>query len=143
MDPVPDPLLRKSGSAGNRTRDLWICSQEIRPLDYGGGLIILNKKVKTGPWMMSKASITLYTTVTKFMTLPKFEVRSYLIRTSSKFEPGEVKIPILNYSKYNCSTLQLPYQTAPRFAQSSTTDSENESDIQKIIHPDSLNNSDF
>jgi hypothetical protein len=26
VDPVPDPLLlRKSGSAGNRTRDLWIC----------------------------------------------------------------------------------------------------------------------
>jgi hypothetical protein len=29
-DPVPDPLLlRKSGSAGNRTRYLWICSQEL------------------------------------------------------------------------------------------------------------------
>jgi hypothetical protein len=29
VDPVPDPLLlRKSGSAGNRTRDLRICSQE-------------------------------------------------------------------------------------------------------------------
>ena len=28
MDPVPDPLLlRKSGSAGDRTRDLCICSQ--------------------------------------------------------------------------------------------------------------------
>jgi hypothetical protein len=28
--PVPDPLLlRKSGSSGNRTRDLWICSQEL------------------------------------------------------------------------------------------------------------------
>jgi hypothetical protein len=27
VDPVPDPLLlRKSGSAGNRTRNLWICS---------------------------------------------------------------------------------------------------------------------
>jgi hypothetical protein len=27
VDPVPDPLLlRKSGSAGNRTRDFWICS---------------------------------------------------------------------------------------------------------------------
>jgi hypothetical protein len=27
VDPVPDPLLlRKSGMAGNRTRDLWICS---------------------------------------------------------------------------------------------------------------------
>jgi hypothetical protein len=29
VDPVPDPLLlRKSGSAGNRTWDLWICSHE-------------------------------------------------------------------------------------------------------------------
>jgi hypothetical protein len=30
VDPVPDPLfLRKSGSAWNRTRDFWICSQEL------------------------------------------------------------------------------------------------------------------
>jgi hypothetical protein len=30
VDHVPDPLLlRKSGSAGNRTRDLWVCSQEL------------------------------------------------------------------------------------------------------------------
>jgi hypothetical protein len=29
VDPVSDPLLlRKSGNAGNWTRDLWICSQE-------------------------------------------------------------------------------------------------------------------
>jgi hypothetical protein len=35
MDPVPDPLiLRKSGSAGNRTRVLWVCSQELWPLDH-------------------------------------------------------------------------------------------------------------
>jgi hypothetical protein len=35
VDPVPDPLLlRKSGSAGNRSRDLWICSQELWPLDH-------------------------------------------------------------------------------------------------------------
>jgi hypothetical protein len=28
--PVPDPLLlRKCGSAGNRTRDLWVSSQEL------------------------------------------------------------------------------------------------------------------
>jgi hypothetical protein len=33
VDPVPDPLLlRKSGSAGNRTRDLWICRQKLCPL---------------------------------------------------------------------------------------------------------------
>jgi hypothetical protein len=30
LDPVPDPLLlRKSGSVGNRTRDLCFCSQEL------------------------------------------------------------------------------------------------------------------
>jgi hypothetical protein len=41
VDPVPDPLLlRKSGSAGNRTRVLWICSQELWPLDHTGGLIL-------------------------------------------------------------------------------------------------------
>jgi hypothetical protein len=35
VDPVPDPLLlRKSGSARDRTRDLWICSQELWPLDH-------------------------------------------------------------------------------------------------------------
>jgi hypothetical protein len=34
VDPVPDPLLlRKSGSAGNRTQNLWICSQKLWPLD--------------------------------------------------------------------------------------------------------------
>ena len=38
MDPVPDPLLLgKSGSAGNRTRDLRICSQKLWPLDHRGG----------------------------------------------------------------------------------------------------------
>jgi hypothetical protein len=38
VDPLPDPLLlRKSGSAGNRTRDLWICSKKLWPLDYSGG----------------------------------------------------------------------------------------------------------
>jgi hypothetical protein len=30
VDPIPDPLLlRKSGRSGNRTRDLWICSQKL------------------------------------------------------------------------------------------------------------------
>jgi hypothetical protein len=38
VDPVLDPLLlRKSGSAGNRTRDLWIRSQKLVPLDHRGG----------------------------------------------------------------------------------------------------------
>jgi hypothetical protein len=38
VDHVPDPLLlRKSCRAGNWTRDLWICSQEIWPLAHRGG----------------------------------------------------------------------------------------------------------
>jgi hypothetical protein len=38
VGPVPDPLLHsKSGSAGNRTRDLWVCSQEVRTLDHRSG----------------------------------------------------------------------------------------------------------
>jgi hypothetical protein len=40
MDPVPYPLLhRKSGSAGNRTRDLRLCGQELCPLDHRDGLM--------------------------------------------------------------------------------------------------------
>jgi hypothetical protein len=43
VDPVPDPLLlRKSGSAGNRKRDLWICSQELWPLDQSDNTMINN-----------------------------------------------------------------------------------------------------
>jgi hypothetical protein len=38
MDPVPDPLHRKSGSIGSRTRDLWICSLKSSSLDLRGGL---------------------------------------------------------------------------------------------------------
>jgi hypothetical protein len=39
VDPVSDPLsLRKSGNVGNRTRDLWVNSQELWPLDHRGGL---------------------------------------------------------------------------------------------------------
>jgi hypothetical protein len=38
VNPVSDPLLlRKSSSAGNLTPDLWICSQELWPLDHRGG----------------------------------------------------------------------------------------------------------
>jgi hypothetical protein len=37
VDPVPDPLLlRKFGSAGNRTRNLWICNKKLWPLDNRG-----------------------------------------------------------------------------------------------------------
>jgi hypothetical protein len=35
VDPVPDPLLlRKSGSAGNRTQDLWVSSEEVTNINW-------------------------------------------------------------------------------------------------------------
>jgi hypothetical protein len=46
VDLVPDPLLlRKSGSAGNWTQDLWICTQELCPLDHRGGHVITKLKL--------------------------------------------------------------------------------------------------
>jgi hypothetical protein len=50
VDPVPHPLvLRKSGSTGNRTLDLWICSQELCPLDHRGGLEEEEEEVNLRP----------------------------------------------------------------------------------------------
>jgi hypothetical protein len=50
MDPVPDPLLlRKYGSAVNRTRDLWVSSQELWPLDHRGGHHITYFKMAVSP----------------------------------------------------------------------------------------------
>jgi hypothetical protein len=47
VDPVPDPLLlRKSGSAGNRPRDLCFCIQELWPLDHRGGQGVLHEVLK-------------------------------------------------------------------------------------------------
>jgi hypothetical protein len=47
VDPVPDPLLlRKSGSGGNRTRDLWVSSQELLSLDHRGGPLLHTKHLK-------------------------------------------------------------------------------------------------
>jgi hypothetical protein len=59
VDPVPDLLLlRKSGSAGDRTRDLWFSSNEVWSLDhrrsqrtYRGSNIIL-KNNSNGPSLM-------------------------------------------------------------------------------------------
>jgi hypothetical protein len=37
MDPVPDPLLKKSGTAGNWSRTSGSFSQELWPLEHRGG----------------------------------------------------------------------------------------------------------
>jgi hypothetical protein len=41
MEPATDPLLlKKSGGAGNRNRDLWICSQELCPLQTANEMFL-------------------------------------------------------------------------------------------------------
>jgi hypothetical protein len=43
VDPVPDPLLlRKSGNTGNRTWHLWVCREELWPLDHRGGPLLIS-----------------------------------------------------------------------------------------------------
>ena len=81
MDPVPDPLLlRKSGSAGNRTRDLCICSQKLWPLDHGGGYntywteFIWRYVCKTEVYSrcQKKATLSLISCNTLFVQTPLF-----------------------------------------------------------------------
>jgi hypothetical protein len=67
VDPVPDPLLlRKSESAGNRTQDLWICSQKLWPLDnshHENYPIIYCHVISValdGSWIGSRTYWTLY-----------------------------------------------------------------------------------
>jgi hypothetical protein len=51
--PRPDPLLlTKSDNAGNRTRVLWICSQEFWPLDHRGGRRTQIIYYKCGYWQL-------------------------------------------------------------------------------------------
>jgi hypothetical protein len=49
VDLVPDlRFLRKCGSPGNRTRDLWICSQKLWPLDHRGGSSKISSEINGG-----------------------------------------------------------------------------------------------
>jgi hypothetical protein len=70
VDPVPAPLLlRKSGSAGSRTRDLCICSQKLWPLDHRGGvfreqpLLILKTEPNWNRWKLKHVTEEIQTHV--------------------------------------------------------------------------------
>ena len=74
MDPVPDPLLlRKSGSAGDRTRDLCICSHKLWPLDHRRGRFYSGNKLK-----MKDADSSLRTGTEQLW------IRHFLVQDSSK-----------------------------------------------------------
>jgi hypothetical protein len=62
VNPFPDALLlRKSGSTENRTRDLWICSQELWPLDHRGGSPLLNTEDNSDAYHKGTCMWSLYT----------------------------------------------------------------------------------
>jgi len=62
VDPVPDPLLlRKSGSAGDRTRDLCICRQKLWPLDHRGGLNLDHRELYVKLVTILKTTLQFYT----------------------------------------------------------------------------------
>jgi hypothetical protein len=53
VDSVPDPpRLRKFGSAGNRTRNLWISSQKLWALDHRGCQRSNTPEIKTEHWYL-------------------------------------------------------------------------------------------
>jgi hypothetical protein len=79
VDRVPEPLLlRKSGSTGNQTQGLWICSQKLWPLDYRRGIRhtecnIWNVFAAYVPWHCSvccldRAQTVLLTTLIRTLT---------------------------------------------------------------------------
>jgi hypothetical protein len=66
VDPIPDPLLlTKLGSAGNRTRDLWIISQKLWKLYHRGipvtgiGLLLLTA-LRTSNLIFSKLNYEIF-----------------------------------------------------------------------------------
>jgi hypothetical protein len=56
VDPVPDPLLlKKSGSAGNRTRDLWVTSQMANVLRFYVFTEVTMKEADEGDMLLRNA----------------------------------------------------------------------------------------
>jgi hypothetical protein len=117
VDPAPDPLLlRKSGSVGNRTRDFWICSQKLRPLDHRGGLMFPTYNfLFTGYlilfWLWRFRNISVLSRTLPSILNPTVisrsynSIRSYVLSNLTKkiTSSGNVKQYVTKYSRI-CST---------------------------------------
>jgi hypothetical protein len=89
VDPVLDPrLLRKCESAGNRTWDLWICSQELRRYccrghftgsysDVDGGLHNLRRVVNVNSYAVQY--INVFLVCCKLPSFPLQFIISYML----------------------------------------------------------------
>jgi hypothetical protein len=86
VDPVPDPLLlRKCVSVGNRTRDLWICSQELWTLDHRGGLIC-SSPVFISQWSVSNNFYSLITNYNAQMIHKNYNQKPWYIKQGFNVE---------------------------------------------------------
>jgi hypothetical protein len=74
VDPVPDTLLlRKSGSARNW---IWICRQELLPLDHRGGHFFSNylHEIKNSRYFVQLPCVWVYCLQERCLyTIPRFE----------------------------------------------------------------------
>jgi hypothetical protein len=79
VDPVPDPLLlRKSGSARNRTGGLIICSQELWPLDHRATLYVFGQTAQNLPTHIAEYCTHIYHMergVTKSVSIFELQLR--------------------------------------------------------------------
>jgi hypothetical protein len=98
VEPVPDPLVRKCGSAGNRARDLWIWSQDLWPLDHRGGPL----------------SVFKYDFVWKFHRIPPSHLSHELCHVLSKLLP---KINLSHHLPSHIPHTRMWPLSVPKWAQ--------------------------
>ena len=113
MDPVPDPLLlRKSGSAGNRTRELCICSQKLWPLDHRGSQrIYMLSKIKyrkQASVIASQSSLSRYMPIAYIHVCIKFLSRFQNLSHVCNFE-GFNAVSHIVISSWNCRYIRACY----------------------------------
>jgi hypothetical protein len=124
MDPVPDPLLlRKSGSAGNRTQDLWISSQELWPRDHRGGFLCVKYCYIKSEWGLRQQETKKYREEPAPLFCPRselawWEAGSYLCLTYGM--AGAVSCPHMQDTIAERMTAYLLSRTLCLYVQTKT-----------------------
>jgi hypothetical protein len=106
VDPIPDPLLRKSGSAGNQTWDLWICSQELWSLYHRGSWQLYKQFLKSwrAMWCFFFPAELISEKRFAFGTVLSFGNREKLAKAKSG-EYGACSMVEMLFPAKNCDTL--------------------------------------
>jgi hypothetical protein len=105
VDPVPDPLLIKSGSAGNRTQDLWIFSQK---LDHRGGLVFKTPFLKSQSLHIGRIITALFKKMPVHVQYKISLLKISIISLTLYALPLSTVTPITHSSPRNFSPTSLP-----------------------------------